>query len=132
MLICNEGRPSPHSPSEPARTSLGLLEETPVITERLTFRAKYGQGDALVALMKQSFDIMPSDDIAGARIYTDHTGPMFTVAMEIDHADLAAYAKSSMSDGSDYARSDFQQWFAKMVECTEMGERQLFNSEKLR
>ena len=103
-----------------------------MITERLTVRAKYGQGDALVALMKESFDIMPMEGVQGARVYTDHTGPMFTVAIEIDHADLAAYAKSSMSEGADYARSDFQQWFARMVECTEMGERQLFNSEKLR
>ena len=103
-----------------------------MITERLTFRAKYGQGDALVALMKESFDIVNSADYVGARIYTDHTGPMFTVAMEIDHADIAAYAKSSMSDGTDYASSEFQKWFARMVECTEMGERQLFNSEKIR
>ena len=103
-----------------------------MITERLTFRAKYGQGDDLAALMKESFDILPSGDFVGARLYTDHTGPMFTVAMEIDHADLAAYAKSSMSEGADYGTSDFQKWFARMVACTEMGERQLFNSEKLR
>ena len=103
-----------------------------MITERLTFRARYGQGDALVALMKESFDIMPSADFVGARLYTDHTGTMFTVAMEIDYTDLAAYAKSSTAEGADYGSSDFQKWFARMVECTEMGERQLYNSEKIR
>ena len=103
-----------------------------MITERLTFRAKYGEGDALVALMKESFDIMPVADILGARIYTDHTGPMFTVAMEIDHADIAAYAKSSMTDSADFGTPEFQKFFAKMVAVTEGGERQLFNSEKVR
>jgi|SRR5690349_5124302 hypothetical protein len=103
-----------------------------MITERLTFRAKYGHGDELVALMKESFNIMPVEQVLGARIYTDHTGPMFTVAMEVDHTDLQAYAGSSMGDGADYARADFQEWFAKMVAVTESGERQLFNSESLK
>lgn len=103
-----------------------------MITERLTFRAKYGQGDQLVALMKESFKIMPMEGAQGVRIYTDHTGPMFTVAVEFDHADIVAYAAQSSGDSAEYSRSEFQQWFAKMVECTESGERQLFNCEKLR
>jgi len=103
-----------------------------MITERLTFRARYGQGDALVALMKESFDILPVEGIAGARIYTDHTGPMFTVVMEIDHTDLAAYAKSSTNESGDYGTKEFQDWFARMVAVTENGERQLYNSEKVR
>ena len=103
-----------------------------MITERLTFRAKYGEGDALVALLKESFEVMPNADYQGARLYTDHTGRMFTVVMEIDHSDIGAYAKSSMNEGSDYAMPDFQSWFAKMVAVTEGGERQLFNCEKIR
>ena len=66
-----------------------------MITERLTFRAKYGQGDALVGLMKESLAIMPSDGILGARIYTDHTGPMFSGGSELDHADIGAYDKTT-------------------------------------
>ena len=103
-----------------------------MITERLTFRAKYGQGDQLVALMKESVNIMPMEGVQGLRVYTDHTGPMFTVAVEFDHADINAYAQQSSGDSAEYSRPEFQQWFARMVEVTESGERQLFNSEKLR
>lgn len=102
-----------------------------MITERLTFRAKYGQGDALVAVLKDSFRVMPQANVAAARIYTDFTGPMFTVAVEFDHADLATFVKNSQQDAADYASSAFQEWFAKMVAATELGERQLFNSESL-
>ena len=103
-----------------------------MITERLTFRAKYGQGDALVQLMKDSMQLMPMPAGAqGARLYTDRTGPMFTVVVEFDHADLQSYASSGMAEGADYATKEFQDWFSKMVAVTEVGERQLLNMEKL-
>ena len=104
-----------------------------MITERLTFRAKYGQGDALVALLKENLKSMPMPaSVEGIRIYTDATGPMFTVAFEVDHPDLKTFAANTAEQESEYGRKDFQEWFAKMVECTEAGERQLFNCEKMR
>ena len=54
---------------------------------------------------------------------------MFTVAVEIDYPDLAAW-QAATGPGS-YEGADFQEWFARMVAVTERGERQLFNSEKL-
>lgn len=103
-----------------------------MITERMTFRAKYGQGDDLVALMKDSFSIMPTSDLLGARLATDLTGQMFTCAIEMDFADLDTWAKSTQRDMEEYGSTAFQEWFAKMVACTEFGERQLLNVEKLR
>jgi hypothetical protein len=104
-----------------------------VITERLTFRAKYGQGDQLLALLKENLQTMPMPaNVQGVRLYTDATGPMFSVAFEIDHPDLQTFAANTMEQGAEYGTKEFQDWFAKMVECTEHGERQLFNSEKIR
>lgn len=104
-----------------------------MITERLTFRAKYGQGDKLVQLLKENLEAMPMPaSVQGIRLYTDATGPMFTVAFEIDHPDIQTFAANTAEQEADYASKAFQDWFAKMVECTEHGERQLFNSEKLR
>ena len=127
---CNVVRLSAHSsagtdePAGPGRTDL--------ITERLSFRAKYGQGDALVALMKENLKAMPpSATVVGARLYTDFTGPMFSVVFELDHADLKAYAANTQQETQDFGSQEFQAWFAKMIECTEAGERQLFNSEKV-
>ena len=102
-----------------------------MITERLTFRARYGQGDALSTLLKDSVNVMPTEGILAARSYTDFTGTFFTCAFEFDYADLNAWAAASQRDIADYGTSDFQEWFAKMVACTETGERQLFNSEKV-
>lgn len=106
-----------------------------MIVERLSFRAKYGRGDELVALMKAfSTDVAPAIGAGAAamkRIYTDHTGPMFTVQGEVEYADLRAYAEATLSETTQYGSAAFQQWFAKMVACTESGERQLLNLEVL-
>jgi hypothetical protein len=104
-----------------------------VITERLTFRARYGQGDQLVALLKENLQMMPMPaSVQGVRLYTDATGPMFTVAFEVDHPDLQTFAANTAEQEADYGKKEFQDWFAKMVACTEHGERQLFNCEKVR
>lgn len=101
-----------------------------MFTERITFRAKYGQGDALVALLKEQQTREGSGaGVRGARLYTDATGPMFTVAFEMDYDDLAAYAAADQA--AMYAEPAFQEWFGRMVTVTEVGERQLFNMEKL-
>ena len=64
-----------------------------MLTERLTFRAKYGHGDELVALFREWYAKMaPQAGMSGGRLYTDATGPMFTVITEFDHADMTAYA----------------------------------------
>ncbi len=102
-----------------------------MIVERISFRAKYGRGDELVSLMKAfATDVAPAIGAGGAamkRVYTDHTGPMFTVQGEIEYADLRAYTDATLSETAQYGSQAFQQWFAKMVECTESGERQLLN-----
>ncbi len=98
-----------------------------MLVERLTFRAKYGQGDALVELFKESSTRFPVLAASGARrIYTDATGPMFTVQVEQEFPDLADYARFMVEDTALYGTADFQDWFARMMACTESGERQLF------
>jgi hypothetical protein len=69
--------------------------------------------------------------MSSARLYTDATGAMFTVVAESDFPDVSAYAAFLQQDQSMYADPEFQQWFARMQEVTEGGERQLFNMEVL-
>jgi hypothetical protein len=105
-------------------------ERWDVITERVTFRAKYGHGDELVALLKESFgDMIPREGLRSARVYTDATGQMFTVVLEMDFDDLASWTKLAGGDPEVYASDRFQEWFGRMVAVTEMGERQLLNME---
>lgn len=104
-----------------------------MITERISFRAGYGKGDELVALFKeQTDDLFAQPTVLGARLYTDLTGPMFSVVVELDFADLDAYAAFLKQDMVEYGTKDFQDWFGRMMAVTDYGERQLLNSEKIR
>lgn len=103
-----------------------------MLTERMTFQAKYGHGDELVALFKEFFATQTADSgILGARIYTDATGPMFTVVVESDFADMSAQAAFEAKSREMYGQADFQEWFGRMMQVTERGERQLLNMERL-
>ena len=103
-----------------------------MITERLTFRAKYGHGDELTALLHEWFPSMAKQSgIAAARVYADVTGPMFTVVTESDFADFAAYATFFSQDEAMYSDASFQSWFERMTAATESGERQLYRMESL-
>ena len=104
-----------------------------MITERMTFRAGYGKGDDLVALFKeQSTGFFNTPEVLGARIYTDFTGPMFSVIVETDFTDIDAYAAFTKRDMAEFATKDFQEWFGRMMAVTDGGDRQLLTSEKLR
>ena len=103
-----------------------------MLTERLTFRAKYGQGDELTGLFREWYAKMAKQaGLAGARLYTDATGPMFSIVFESDFADMAAWATFFSQDQSMYSDAEFQAWFAKMSSVTESGDRQLFIMETL-
>lgn len=99
-----------------------------MLVERLTFQAKYGHGDTLVALFEE-WIAGPGAmiGVTKGRIYTDATGPMFTIQVETEFADLNAYAAYQSKSAEMYATSDFADWFGRMQAVTEKGERQLFN-----
>jgi hypothetical protein len=99
-----------------------------VITERLSFQARYGQGDALVALFLEQQANLRTPEVLSQRIYTDATGPMFTVQVEQDFADLASYTKANEATQAQYSAPWFQDWFARMTTMVERGERQLFTT----
>jgi hypothetical protein len=104
-----------------------------MLVERLTFRAKYGRGDELVTLFKDStmLEQMRQPGTGALRIYTDVTGPMFTVQFEQEVNDLQTYAQDMASQREYFGTQDFQAWFAKMMDCVETGERQLLNVESI-
>jgi hypothetical protein len=102
-----------------------------VITERLTFQAKYGHGDELVALFKESMATFQSMGATGGRLYTDLTGTMFTVITELDYPSMDEWARIWGASNAEYGSSEFQEWFARMMAVTERGDRQLLNMEQL-
>lgn len=100
-----------------------------MLVERLTFRTKYGHGDELVALFREMAPRLRQMGVAGGRIYTDATGPMFTVQVESEFADWSAYAAFMAKSPEMFGDPAWQQWFARMTEATEAGDRQLFHAE---
>jgi len=103
-----------------------------MLTQRLTFRAHYGRCDDLAALFRERTVMFDAPEVKGARLFTDATGPMFTVAIETDFEDLSAYAAFEARMHADFATPEFAAWFERMAAVTEGGERQLFASERLR
>lgn len=103
-----------------------------MFTERMTFHAKYGHGDELVALFKEMYPKLSAQQgSSGARLYTDATGPMFSVIMESDFNDVTGYAASVKANAALFADPEFQAWFGRMEKVTDGGETQLFNMERL-
>ena len=103
-----------------------------MIVERLTFQAKYGQGDALVGLVREFNATAKAKGLPPiARVYVDRTGPMFTAVWDSEHKDLAAYAAASGAENAMYSDPEFQAWFARMIPLVERGERQLLEAINL-
>ncbi|HLZ71593.1 MAG TPA: hypothetical protein VKV26_16950 [Dehalococcoidia bacterium] len=98
-----------------------------MIVERLTFRAKFGQGDTVVAAFKHfNAELAPQNGLAPARILVDSSGAMFTVVVEQTYEDLATFVSLRGREEAMYGSDAFQQWFAAWSGAVESGERQLF------
>lgn len=101
-----------------------------MIIERLTFHVKYGQGDALLGVIRE-FSKKFASELTGSnngfRVCTDQTGPMFTVVWDTEFRDIASWAEFEVRSQSIFAREDWQAWFAKMQPLVERGERQLLS-----
>lgn len=92
---------------------------------RQVFQAKYGRGDELVALFKESQDRMPEGFRQGsARLLTDASGPFFTIVTEYEVESFAAWEQLFQGFMSD---SDAGEWFARMVPLVESGSREFYN-----
>ena len=99
-----------------------------MLIERLTFHAKYGHGDALVAVVRDFARQYASEiNSNGLRLCTDQTGKMFTLVWDTEHPDLKSYADFEEKTQALFSRADWQAWFAKMQPLVESGERQLLN-----
>ncbi len=95
-----------------------------MILMRTTFQAKYGQGDALVTLLKE---IQPKLTAAGgraARILTDASGRFFTVTQEMEYDSLGAWEESMATAFGD---PEFGPWFERMTAVVESGSRDFLN-----
>lgn len=101
-----------------------------MFVERMIFHAKYGQIDPLIALVREfNTGVGGRHGLHVSRMYTDATGPMFTLNIESDYPDMEGYMAASRAESSLFSTQEFQDWFARVAAVTERGEKQLFNME---
>ena len=91
-----------------------------MILVRDVFQAKYGRGDALIALLKD----IPVDFPYTMRIFTDASGPFFTVVTEYEVESLAAWERQSPEV---FSQPDFGLWFERMIPLVESGRREFYH-----
>ena len=92
-----------------------------MIVVRSVFQAKYGKGDELVQLIKESDAIWPSE--RKYRMMTDLSGSFFTVVTETEYESFSAWE----GDAQKYFGDDrFAAWFERMVPLVESGRREFY------
>jgi len=92
-----------------------------MIVVRNAFQAKYGKGNELVQLMKESDTIWPSE--RRYRMMTDLSGPFFTVITEADYESFSAWEADAQKYFGD---PRFAAWFERMTTLVESGRREFF------
>lgn len=92
-----------------------------MIVVRGVFQAKYGKGNELVQLMKESDTIWPSE--RRYRMMTDLSGPFFTVITEADYESFSAWEADAQKYFGD---PRFVAWFERMTTLVESGRREFY------
>jgi hypothetical protein len=97
-----------------------------MLVVRQVFRARYGQGDGLVALFKELNARLQAEGESTPRfrIFTDATGPFFTVVTEVDVDTFAAW-EGAFSEAM--ARPWMGEWFGRMTPLVEAGSREFYH-----
>ena len=90
--------------------------------ERDVFHANHGQGDELVAVLRES---KPLRDVRGVkhRILTDVAGSFFTVVLELEWPDQVPL---SVTHEALFSKPEFVEWFSCVVPLTDSGWRELY------
>ncbi len=95
-----------------------------MILVRAVFQAKYGKGNDLVELFKEGQKSW--GELRAFRIYTDVSGPFFTVVTEEEQESFAAWEENR---GKIFSHPEFGDWFARMEPLVESGHREFYNIE---
>jgi hypothetical protein len=107
-------------------------EDGSVIVERNVFYAKYGQGDALVDVIREFVNGVGQSMVTGpTRVLVDGTGTMFRVIWEMEYPDMKALAQAEAKQRKSYGQKKMQDWFAQMQPLVERGERELLQTVDL-
>jgi hypothetical protein len=94
-----------------------------MIQVRNVFQAKYGKGDELVQLIKESNAMWPTK-ARNVRVLTDLSGTFFTVVGESEWDSFGAWEDSAQVLFGD---PRFAAWFERMTALVDSGHREFYN-----
>ena len=98
-----------------------------MIVERIVFQAKYGKGDELVALFKESAKVAPPSSMGrNPRLLTDRSGQFFTIVLEAEWESLAEWEKAF---GRMFSDPKLQSLMERSTPLIESGRREFYNLE---
>ncbi len=97
-----------------------------MIVERLTFQAKFGQGDTIVKAFQEWRETFGAHYGVEQRLLVDLTGQMFTVTAETQYRDMAQVTEMEEALATAYADPEWQRWFGSWQNAVETGKRELF------
>ncbi len=92
-----------------------------MIVVREVFKAKYGQGDGMIALFKEARQKWLSG--LRSRLLVDVSGRFFTVVVEFEVESLADWERRVAEL---FAHPDAADWFARMTPLVDSGRREFY------
>ena len=92
-----------------------------MIVVRNVWQAKYGKGNELVQLLKESLENWPTG--RRVRILTDLSGPFFTVVTEAQYTSFGDFEAAAQGIFDD---PRFADWFERMTALVEGGRREFY------
>ncbi len=93
------------------------------VCARNVYQARYGKADALVEHLMTESKLAQRHDIPPLALYTDLSGPMFTVVSSRDHDSLAAWEQTLQKID---ALPEYGQWRKQLLGMVEVGRREFY------
>ncbi len=93
------------------------------VSARNVFQARYGKADALVEHLRKESALAQKHGIPPLAIYTDLTGPMFTVVSSRDFGSLAEWEQTIKQIDS---LPEFSDWRKQLLGMVELGRREFY------
>lgn len=94
-----------------------------MIVVREVFQLHFGKAREAIALFKEMMATSPEMGSGSTRLLTDAVGRYYTLIMESEHQDLAAFEKSMSEESGGEAMRDL---YARFVPLVMEGRREIF------
>ncbi|MEW5874738.1 MAG: hypothetical protein AB1752_06105 [Candidatus Zixiibacteriota bacterium] len=95
-----------------------------MIVVRDIFQLHFGKARDAKAAMKDALPLMAKAGAVNARLLTDVTGPYYTLVLEANHADLAAW---QTFEKKGLAMTEWQEIYKRFVPLVQSGRREIFS-----